>query len=90
MRTPKENPDGYKDGSPIQYVKDFKGKMLIMHGSADDNVHMQNTMDFVNALVKANKQFEMQIYPNRNHNISGGNTRYHLYKRMTEFLLGNL
>lgn len=90
MRTPKENPAGYEDGSPIKYAKELKGNLLIVHGSADDNVHFQNSMDFVNALIKANKQFEMQIYPNRNHNISGGNTRYHLYKRMTEYLLKNL
>jgi dipeptidyl-peptidase-4 len=90
MRTPKENPEGYKNGSPITYADKLKGNLLIVHGSTDDNVHMQNTMDFVNALIKANKQFEMQIYPNRNHNISGGNTRYHLFKRITEYILKNL
>ena len=90
MRTPKENPDGYEDGSPIKYANQLKGNLLIVHGSADDNVHCQNTMDFINALIKANKQFEMQIYPNRNHNISGGNTRYHLFKRITEYILKNL
>jgi dipeptidyl-peptidase 4 len=87
---PKDNPDGYDEYAPLKYADKLKGKFLIVHGSADDNVHYQNTMDFVNELVKANKQFEMQVYPNKNHNISGGTTRYHLYKRMTEFILNNL
>lgn len=87
---PKDNPSGYDDNSPITYADKLKGNLLVVHGSTDDNVHFQNTMDFVNALVKANKQFEMQVYPNRNHNISGGNTRYHLFKRITEYLLRNL
>lgn len=87
---PKDNTSGYDDNSPITYADKLKGNLLIVHGSTDDNVHFQNTMDFVNALVKANKQFEMQVYPNRNHNISGGNTRYHLFKRITDYILRNL
>jgi dipeptidyl-peptidase-4 len=87
---PKDNTSGYDENSPITYADKLKGNLLVVHGSADDNVHFQNTMEFVNALVKANKQFEMQVYPNRNHNISGGNTRYHLFKRITEYLLRNL
>jgi dipeptidyl-peptidase-4 len=87
---PKDNPDGYDDYAPLIYADKLKGKFLIVHGAADDNVHYQNTMDFVSELVKTNKQFEMQIYPNKNHNISGGTTRYHLFKRMTEFILNNL
>lgn len=87
---PKDNPSGYDNNSPITYADKLKGNLLLVHGSTDDNVHYQNTMEFVNALVKANKQFEMQIYPNRNHNISGGNTRYHLFKRITDYLLRNL
>jgi dipeptidyl-peptidase 4 len=87
---PSENPKGYDDNSPVTYADKMKGNLLIVHGSTDDNVHYQNTMEFINALVKANKQFEMQIYPNRNHNIGGGNTRYHLFKRITEYLLRNL
>ena len=87
---PKDNATGYDENSPITYADKLKGNLLIVHGSTDDNVHFQNTMEFVNALVKANKQFEMQVYPNRNHNISGGNTRYHLFKRITEYLLRNL
>jgi len=87
---PKDNASGYDDNSPITYADKLKGNLLVVHGSTDDNVHFQNTMDFVNALVKANKQFEMQVYPNRNHNISGGNTRYHLFKRITDYILRNL
>jgi len=87
---PKDNASGYDDYSPIIYADKLKGNLLLVHGSSDDNVHFQNTMEFVNALIKANKQFEMQVYPNRNHNISGGNTRYHLFKRITEYILRNL
>lgn len=87
---PKDNPSGYDENSPVTYADKLIGNLLVVHGSTDDNVHYQNTMDFVNALIKANKQFEMQIYPNRNHNIGGGNTRYHLFKRITEYLLRNL
>jgi dipeptidyl-peptidase 4 len=90
MRTPQENPDGYDQNSPLNFAEGLSGKLLICHGSADDNVHVQNTMEFTERLVQANKQFEMQIYTNRNHNISGGNTRFHLYTRLTAFILGNL
>jgi len=90
MRTPQENPSGYDDNSPINHVKKLKGKYLLVHGTGDDNVHVQNSMDLITALVNANKQFEMQFYPNKNHSIYGGNTRFHLYNRMTEFILKNL
>jgi dipeptidyl-peptidase 4 len=90
MRTPKENPDGYKESSVLNYVDLFKNKFLIVHGSADDNVHFQNTMDFVNAMITANKYYEMLVYPNRNHFMFGPNMRYHLYKNMTEFIYRNL
>lgn len=86
MRTPQENPDGYDKNSPVFYAKKLKGPFLIVHGDADDNVHVQNTMELVSALVNANKQFEMAVYPNKNHGIYGGWTRYHLYYRMTSFL----
>lgn len=86
MRTPQENPDGYDNNSPINHVDKLEGNLLLVHGSTDDNVHYQNTMDMITALVKANKQFELYIYPNKNHGIYGGNTRYHLYKKMTDFL----
>ncbi|MDB2675281.1 S9 family peptidase, partial [Flavobacteriales bacterium] len=90
MRTPQENPDGYDDNSPINHVDKLKGNYLLIHGSADDNVHVQNTYEMVTALVKANKQFDLFIYPDKNHGIYGGNTRLHLYKKMTNFIEDNL
>jgi len=90
MQTPQENPDGYDDNSPVNHVEKLKGKFLLVHGSGDDNVHYQNTMELVNALVDANKQFDLFIYPNRAHGIGGGNTRLHLYTKMTDFIMGNL
>jgi dipeptidyl-peptidase-4 len=90
MRTPKENEKGYDDNSPINHVKNIKGNYFLIHGSTDDNVHYQNAMEMVNALVKANKQFDMFIYPNRNHGIYGGNTRNHLFNMMFEYTLKHL
>lgn len=91
MQTPKENNSGYEDNSPVNFAEKFKGKLLILHGMADDNVHPQNSYDMITALVAANKQFEMQLYPNSNHGIyTGKNTSFHLYERMTEFILKNL
>jgi len=90
MRKPQDNAAGYDDNSPVKFVKKLKGKFLIVHGFSDDNVHVQNSMELVDALVNANKQFEMQLYPNKNHGIYGGYTRYHLYKRMSDFILQNL
>ncbi len=90
MQTPQENPSGYDENSPINHVEKLKGDYLLVHGSADDNVHVQNTMEMISALVKENKQFDLFIYPDKNHGIYGGNTRYHLYKKMTDFILKNL
>jgi dipeptidyl-peptidase-4 len=90
MHKPQDNATGYDDNSPVKFAKKLKGKLLIMHGLADDNVHVQNSMEMIDALVNSNKQFEMQLYPNKNHSIYGGYARYHLYKRMTEFILENL
>lgn len=90
MSLPQENASGYDDNSPINYVDKLKGKYLLIHGSADDNVHYQNTMEMVNSLVKANKQFDLFIYPDKNHSIYGGNTRLHLYTKMTNYILNNL
>ena len=84
---PKENPSGYDDNSPINFVDLIKGDFLLIHGSADDNVHFQNTMEMVNALVKANKQFDLFVYPNKNHGIYGGNTRNHLFNLMLNFII---
>ena len=90
MRTPQENPNGYDENSPSSHAAKLKGKFLLIHGSSDDNVHFQNTMVFTEKLVQAGRQFEMQVYPDKNHGISGGNTSMHLYTRMTEFILNNL
>jgi dipeptidyl-peptidase-4 len=90
MRTPQENPEGYDQNSPINFVNQLKGSYLLIHGSGDDNVHYQNTMEMINALVKANKQFDLFIYPNRNHGIYGGNTRNHLFNMMLNYTLEHL
>ncbi|PTN09632.1 S9 family peptidase [Mangrovibacterium marinum] len=90
MRTPRENPNGYDDNSPLSHPEGITGRLLLIHGSADDNVHVQNSMEFSEALVQAGIQFDMAIYTNRNHSIYGGNTRLHLYRRMTDFLKANL
>ncbi len=90
MRTPQENASGYDDNSPINHVDSLKGNYLIIHGTADDNVHVQNTYEMVSALVKANKQFDLFVYPDKNHGIYGGNTRLHLYNLMTDYILENL
>ena len=90
MRTPQENPDGYDDNSPINHVEKLKGHYLLVHGSADDNVHLQNSMEMISALVEADKQFDLFVYPNKNHGIYGGNTRYHLFTKMTNFIKENL
>ena len=86
MRTPQENVAGYDDNSPFNYPEKLEGDYLLVHGSGDDNVHLQNTMRMVEALVQADKQFEWAIYPDKNHGIYGGNTRLHLYSKMTHFL----
>ncbi|MFQ3238598.1 MAG: dipeptidyl-peptidase-4 [Olleya marilimosa] len=86
MTTPQENASGYDNNSPINHVDKLKGDFLLIHGTGDDNVHVQNTMRMVEALVQANKQFEWMIYPDKNHGIYGGNTRLHLYTKMTNFI----
>jgi dipeptidyl-peptidase-4 len=90
MRTPAENEGGYDQNSPINFVDQLKGKYLLIHGSGDDNVHYQNTMEMINAMVRADKQFDLFIYPNKNHGIYGGNTRNHLYNMMLDYTLKNL
>ncbi|RZS98970.1 S9 family peptidase [Aquimarina brevivitae] len=90
LKTPQENAAGYDKNSPINFVDGLKGEYLLVHGSADDNVHVQNTMRLVEALVQANKQFDWAIYPDKNHGIYGGFTRLHLYTKMTNFIKENL
>jgi len=90
MRTPQENAAGYDDNAPDQMAHMLKGNLLLIHGTADDNVHVQNEMSLINNLIKFNKQFDSETYPNRNHGIYGGSTRYQLYKRITDYILKNL
>ncbi|RTQ47589.1 S9 family peptidase [Hymenobacter gummosus] len=90
LKKPQDNPGGYDDNSPVQHAGLLKGKLLLVHGTGDDNVHFQNSVAFTDALVKANKDFQQLYYPNRNHSIYGGNTRLHLFRQMTNFLLQNL
>jgi dipeptidyl-peptidase 4 len=90
QKTPQENAAGYDDNSPVSHVDKLKGNFFLIHGTGDDNVHFQNAVMLQNALIKSGKQFESFYYPNRNHGISGGNTRLHLYQMMTDYLLKKL
>ena len=87
---PQDNAAGYDKGSPLTYAKNLRGRLLIVHGSGDDNVHFENTLAMVNAFVDANRPFSLMVYPNRNHGIYGGNTRQHLYTLLTKFVEDNL
>ena len=89
MQTPQEN-SGYDENSPITHVDKLEGNYLLIHGTGDDNVHFQNSIEMVTALQKANKQFDFMMYPNKNHAIYGGNTRYHLFKLLTDYVEENL
>ena len=86
MQTPQENASGYDTNSPINHVSKLKGNFLLIHGTADDNVHVQNSMKMIEALIQANKQFDWAIYPDKNHGIYGGKTRLQLYTKMTNFI----
>lgn len=90
MRTPQENPEGYNASSVLKHADRLKGKLLLIHGSADDNVHVQNAMDLQSRLVEANIPFDMAIYTDKDHSIRGGNTSYHLYSKMVSYLLREL
>lgn len=90
MRTPQENPGGYRRGAPVTYADSLQGAFLVVHGTGDDNVHAQQTIQLVEALQQANKQFDMRLYPNKTHSISGGVTRANLYGYMTDWLYRNL
>lgn len=90
MRTPQENFEGYARTSPLQRAKDLQGKLLLIHGTADDNVHFAQSLVYAEALVQAGKQFDMHFYKDRDHGISGGNTRMHLYTKICNFLFDNL
>ena len=90
MRTPAENPEGYADGSVLAYTDSLKGRFLVVHGTGDDNVHFQNTLRLVQRLEQANKQFDMRIYPNKTHSISGGKTSENVFGLLTDWLRRNL
>ncbi len=91
MGLPQDNPEGYRDGSPITHAKKLRGKLLVVHGTGDDNVHYAATEALANELITANKQFTLMPYPNRSHAISEGpNTRRHLFELLTHFLRQNL
>ncbi len=90
MRTNKENQHGYDISSPIMLTDDLEGKLLLIHGTADDNVHFKQSLDYAEKLVQAGKQFDMFVYRDRNHSIFGGNTRQHLYRKMADYLKENL
>ena len=86
MWTPQRNPEGYRDGSPLAHAKGLTASYLLVHGTGDDNVHPQNAIQLANALQAAGKQFDMMLYPNRTHSISGGNTQAHLFEMLTRFV----
>lgn len=90
MGLPQDNPDGYDNNSPINHVDKMKGEFLLVHGTGDDNVHFQNSIELSEELIQANKQFDQQFYPDKNHGIYGGNTRLHLFTKMTDFIEENL
>ncbi|PLX07568.1 MAG: S9 family peptidase [Marinilabiliales bacterium] len=87
---PQDNASGYDDNSPINHAREMSGKFLMIHGTADDNVHFQNSVDFITKLIDADVDFETMYYPNKDHGIYGGNTRNHLYRKMTNYILENL
>ena len=90
MGLPQDNAQGYDAYAPLDHVSKMTGDLLLVHGTADDNVHVQNSMRLIDALVKANKPFDWLIYPDKNHGIYGGYTRQHLYRKMTDFIQKNL
>jgi dipeptidyl-peptidase-4 len=90
MGLPKDNPDGYKESSTLTYTDQLQGNLLVIHGTTDDNVHWQNSVQLIDALEKSGKQFRTMFYPNKNHSIYGGNTRLHLFEMITGYLLEKL
>ncbi len=90
LRTPKENPRGYEDNSPLNFVEGIQGNYLIVHGTADDNVHFQNGVEMINSMISKRIRFDSEIYPNRAHGISDLNARLHLFDRLTRYIKSNL
>lgn len=90
MRTPQQNETGYNNGSPIKLAANLNGNLLLIHASADDNVHFQNSMEYADALIKANKQFDMFVFPDLNHSILGASNRAYLYEKVADFFKKNM
>lgn len=90
MRTPKENASGYNETAPLNFTKNIKGNFIIIHGTADDNVHFQNSVMMIDKMIENNVKFKSAYYPNKNHGISGGNTSLHIYAEMTDYIMKNL
>jgi dipeptidyl-peptidase-4 len=90
MGLPKDNPEGYKDSSPVNFAADLHGRLLEVHGTSDDNVHMQNTIQMVNNLIDAGKQFDLMVYPRKTHGIAGKEARNHLFHLIDDHFLETL
>ena len=90
MSRPKENAEGYKKSSPVSHAAGLKGKLLIAHGTGDDNVHFANSVEFTEELIRAGKYADVMMYPGRGHGISDSRARVHLFRRVTQFFLDNL
>jgi dipeptidyl-peptidase-4 len=90
MRTPLENPHGYREGAPLNHVEEHSGNLLVVHGTGDDNVHSQNTLQLIQRLEEARKPFDMRLYPNKTHSIAGTDTRISLYGLFTDWIYRNL
>ena len=90
MGTPQENPEGYRDSSPVNFASGLGGKLLIAHATGDDNVHFANTVELAESLMNAQKYAEYQIYAGRGHGISDAAARIHIFNRVTQFFLENL
>ena len=85
MRTPQQNIDGYRNGSPLELANRLEGRLLLIHGTADDNVHFQNSIEYARALIEANKHFDQFFFPDQNHHLNVGNTRRYLYDKVISF-----
>jgi len=90
MRTPQQNPSGYDNGSAVKLAGSLQGNLLLIHGTADDNVHFQHTIEYARALIAADKPFDMFVFPDKDHSIYGGNARTYLYKKVIDFYKKNL
>jgi dipeptidyl-peptidase-4 len=90
MQRPSDNPEGYRNTSVFNYANQLKGNLLLIAGTFDDNVHPANSLEFMTEMIRLNKKYDTEFYPNKNHGIYGGNTRLHLFTRMTDYLLEHL